>query len=96
MKYSFHQDAENELIQAIEYYEECGDSLGHDFAVEVYSAIERIALHPKAWPIIDEDIRRSLVKRFPYGILYSEENREIFIVAVMHLHKNPIYWKYRI
>ena len=95
MKYSFHPEAEAEFVQAIEYYEECEVGLGYDFAVEVYSAIERTMAYPKAWPIIEEDIRRSLLIRFPYGILYAEEDEELFIVAVMHLHRDPNYWKHR-
>jgi len=96
VKYSFHPEAEAEFVQAIEYYEECEASLGYDFAVEVYSAIERTMAYPRAWPTIEEDIRRSLVRRFPYGILYAEEDEELFIVAVMHLHRDPDYWKHRI
>ncbi len=42
------------------------------------------------------EIRRSLIRRFPYEILYAEEDKEIFIVAVMHLHRDPEYWKHRI
>jgi len=96
VKYAFHPEAEAEFVQAIEYYEECETGLGYDFAVEVYSAIERTMAYRKAWPIIEEDIRRSLVRRFPYGILYAEEDYELFIVAVMHLHREPDYWKHRI
>ena len=96
MRYAFHPEAEAEFVQAIEYYEECEANLGYDFAVEVYSTIERIMAYPKAWPIIEEDIRRSLVRRFPYGILYAEEDEELFIVAVMHLHRDPDYWKHRV
>jgi plasmid stabilization system protein ParE len=95
VRYSFHPEAEAEFVQATEYYEECEAGLGYDFAVEVYSAIERTMAYPKAWPIIEEDIRRSLVRRFPYGILYAEEDEELFIVAVMHLHRDPDYWKHR-
>lgn len=96
MKYSFHPEAEIEFIEAIEYYEERESGLGYDFAIEVYSAIERMIAFPKAWPIIEEDIRRSLVRRFPYGILYSAEKDGVCIVAVMHLHREPKYWKHRI
>ena len=96
MKYSFHPEAEFEFVQAIEYYEEREEGLGQDFAVEVYSAIERAVAYPKAWPILKEDVRRSLVRRFPYGILYAEQDKEIYIVAVMHLRRNPDYWKNRI
>lgn len=96
MNYSFHPDAEVEFTEAIEYYEEKESGLGYDFAVEVYSTIERTMAFPKAWPVIEEDIRRSLIRRFPYGILYSEEKEGIYIMAVMHLHRNPEYWKHRI
>jgi hypothetical protein len=96
MNYLFHPEAEAEFVQAIEYYEECEDDLGYYFAFEVYSSVQRIVSYPKAWPVIDEEIRRSLVRRFPYGILYSEEKEEIFIVAVMNLHRMPDYWKHRI
>ncbi len=95
MNYSFHPEAEVEFTEAIDYYEERERGLGYDFAVEVYSAIERTIAFPKTWPVIEEDIRRSLVRRFPYGILYSEEKEGIYIVAVMHLHREPEYWKHR-
>lgn len=95
MKYSFHPEAEAEFSHAVAYYEERENSLGYDFAVEVYSAIERAACHPRAWPIIEDGMRRALVSRFPYGIIYSEEKGKLFIVAVMHLHRDPDYWKDR-
>ncbi len=95
MNFAFHPEAEAELNEAIEYYEEREPGLGYDFAIEVYSAIQRAVSLPKAWPVIDSDIRRSLVRRFPYGILYSEENEEIHIIATMHLNRHPDYWKSR-
>jgi len=96
MNYFFHPEAESEFVHAIEYYEECEEGLGYDFAVEVYIAVQRILANPKAWQFIEEGIRRSLVNRFPYGVLYAEDNNEIHIVAVMNLHKEPGYWKHRI
>ena len=96
MNYSFHPEAELEFNQAIDYYEDCAEGLGYDFAVEVYSAIERIISYPKAWSIMAEDVRRCMTRRFPYGILYIEESENIFILAVMHLHRDPDYWKRRI
>lgn len=95
MTYSFHPEAEEEFNQAIEYYEEIEAGLGYDFAVEVYATIQRSVVYPKAWPILADDIRRSLVKRFPYGVLYFEESERLFILAVMNLHRDPDYWKKR-
>ncbi|MBF0265498.1 MAG: type II toxin-antitoxin system RelE/ParE family toxin [Gammaproteobacteria bacterium] len=95
MSFSFHVDAEKEFNAAIDYYEEIESGLGFDFAIEVHSAIQRAVSSPGAWAIIDESIRRSLVHRFPYGILYSVEQDKILVLAVMHLHRHPDYWKDR-
>jgi len=95
MNYSFHPDAEEEFFKAIDYYENIESGLGYDFALEVYSAIKISADYPEAWAMMDSDVRRTLVKRFPYGILYSIEKERIFILAVMNLHRNPEYWKER-
>lgn len=96
MSFSFHPEAKEELTRAVEYYEEQLDNLGLDFSTEVYSAIQRIVSHPEAWPKLTEEIRRCLVNRFPYGVLYTEEDDEIYIVAVMNLHQKPGYWRKRL
>ncbi|MBF0547733.1 MAG: type II toxin-antitoxin system RelE/ParE family toxin [Candidatus Riflebacteria bacterium] len=95
MNYSFHPEAEAEFVEAINYFEEVKIDLGYEFAVEIYSAIEMATAFPKAWPIIEDNIRRCLVNRFSYGVLYSEEKEEIYIVAIMHLRREPDYWKHR-
>ncbi|CAB1078064.1 hypothetical protein D1AOALGA4SA_5829 [Olavius algarvensis Delta 1 endosymbiont] len=96
MNYSFHPEAEVEFNQAIDYYENRAEGLGYDSAIEVYSAIERIISYPKAWLILAQHVRRCMTRRFPYGVLCSEEPEKIFILAVMHLHRDPDYWKHRI
>jgi plasmid stabilization system protein ParE len=42
------------------------------------------------------DIRRRLIGRFPYAILYSDEGQTVYILAVMHLRRDPDYWKSRL
>lgn len=95
MTFSFHPEAEEEFNKAIDYYEDIEPGLGYDFALEVYSTVRRSVDFPKAWAVLEGAIRRSLVRRFPYGVLYSEEHEEIFVVAVMNLHREPDYWKHR-
>lgn len=95
MSYWFHPDAESEFNQAVDYYEEIEAGLGYDFAVEIYATIQRSLTYPSAWPILEGDIRRCLVRRFPYGVLYSIEPNGLYILAVMNLHRDPDYWKPR-
>ena len=96
MKYGFHPEAEIEFFDAIDYYEDCEKGLGYDFSIEVYSAIEMILNFPNAWTILEDEIRRCLIRRFPYGLLYAIDEDRIFILAVMHLHRDPEYWKNRV
>ncbi|MEN6337420.1 MAG: type II toxin-antitoxin system RelE/ParE family toxin [Phycisphaerales bacterium] len=72
MNYSFHPEAEEEFLGAIEYYEVREEGLGLEFASEVRAAVVRAAEHPRTWPIIEGEVRRCLTTRFPYGVLYSE------------------------
>jgi toxin ParE1/3/4 len=60
------------------------------------AAIDRILQNPNAWRVIAQDVRRCLTHTFPYGILYTIEPESILIVAVMHLHRQPGYWRDRI
>lgn len=95
MNFSFHPEAEDEFNRAIEYYEGIEPGLGYDFALEVYSTIKRAVQFPVAWAVLEGEVRRSLVKRFPYGVLYSSETDGIYIIAVMNLHREPGYWERR-
>lgn len=92
----FHRDAETELNDAADFYEARLPDLGKAFISEVYTTTQRIEKYPLVWPVLADDIRRALLRRFPYGILYAVKQDEIYILAVMHLHRSPEYWKNRI
>lgn len=96
MKYSFHPEAEDEFIDAVAYYEFREIGLGLDLSREIYTSIQNAMDYPSMWPKIEDKVRRCLVHRFPYGVLYSIELHGIFILAVMHLHRDPDYWKHRL
>ncbi len=96
MSFHFHPEAERELREAVDYYEHIKPGLGYDLSIEVYSAIQRAVAYPQAWSILDGEIRRALVRGFPYGVLYSEDEGALLIIAVMNLHRDPDYWKDRV
>ena len=96
MTYTFHPEALAEFSEAALYYSEKSPALGSVFYSEVESAIERIIENPTLFRTIDEDVRRCITRRFPYGILYTVEEDYILIVAVMHCSREPSYWKHRL
>ena len=96
MTFSFHPDAMKEFLEAVDFYESRELGLGLDFAAEIQVAIRNILAYPTAWPKLSDRVRRCLVNRYPYGVLYGIEGEEVLIVALMHLRRHPDYWKGRI
>lgn len=94
MTFDFHPEAEEEFNQAVAFYEDRTIGLGLDFAAEVHEAIERAASMPLAWVQVEPGIHRVLVHRFPFAVLYFG-NERLFILAVMHLRREPDYWNHR-
>jgi toxin ParE1/3/4 len=92
MKISFLTPAEIEMFEASAYYEMQAHDLGVNFLDIIEEAVAEIAEHPHTWPEIDYEIRRRVVRRFPYSILYRIHIDEIIIVAVMHQKQKPNYW----
>jgi hypothetical protein len=94
--FSFHPEADDEFFEAVACYEASDAGLGLDFARQVHAAVQNAPDYPALWPQIEGDVRRCLVHRFPYGVLYSIEPDGIFILAIMHLHRDPDHWKHRL
>ena len=65
MKYSFHPEAKEEFLEAIDYYESRRTGLGLEFANEINSTVQRIIQFPAAWSKFSENTRRCLAQRFP-------------------------------
>jgi len=88
--------AEVEMIEAAVYYEAQVPGLGDAFLAKIDSAVRDIRERPTAWPAIGGDIRKRLVHRFPYAVLYRVDPEEVVVVAIMHQRRRPDYWVGRI
>ena len=96
MNYTFSKWAQQELDDASTYYEKQAPGLGFEFLNEIANAIQRMIDFPEAWQRVVKDVRLCQVTRFPYGIIYFVKDETLQIVAVMHLHRRPGYWKKRL
>lgn len=92
----FHPEAEQEFIEAAAYYEQNIASLGERFGSEVRRAIDRLLKYPELGFPIDADLRRFMLTRFPYFLIYSSTADLLRIVAVAHAHRRPGYWRSRV
>ena len=92
----FLEPAEKEMLDAAAFYESRSEGLGKDFIQKVYNAVKDIEETPERWPVLEFNIHRRFIHRFPYAVLYKIENGKPIIVAVMHLSRRPNYWFHRI
>jgi toxin ParE1/3/4 len=97
MKIEYHPAVEQDLRKIIDYYEECSYGLGHEFLVDFERQILKIAANPKLYSVIENDIRRALMMRFPFCIYYRFISPGILRVTVVkHQRKHPNYGRKRI
>ena len=92
---SFHRLAEEELNDAAQYYEHVSSGFGAAFLDEAARAVQQILEFPEAAPEVSAGVRRKLMRRFPYGVLYSIREHDIRILAIMNLRRRPFYWRGR-
>lgn len=92
MKIEFLPIALNELNDAMDYYNLEFSGLGDRFKNEIQSALLRIVAFPNAWSLINTDIRKCILHKFPYSILYYAANDTILLLAIMHHHRHPDHW----
>ena len=88
----FHRLAEHELNEAAQYYDREEPGLGSSFLDEVERCLQSIEAYPQAGPVLRGSVRRRLLRRFPYALLYAIKPNGIRILAVMNLKRRPMYW----
>lgn len=84
--------ARDEVSEAYDYYNLQQTGLGKQFAAEVRDAVRRLTQYPLAFPVQRGEIRKCLLQRFPYKLLYAIRHDKILIVAIAHQHREPEYW----
>jgi plasmid stabilization system protein ParE len=88
-------EARAEFDAAVDHYQQQA-GLGFDFIAKVRDVFNRIASIPQMHAVVYKDVRKAVVKRFPYVVLYREEAEEVIVVAVFHSSRDPAVWQSRV
>jgi len=56
---------------------------------------QRIEVNPQQFPRLEGEVRRALLRHFPYVVYFIGESETITVLAVLHLHQEPDMWKSR-
>ncbi len=84
------------MDDAYAWHERQAIGLSLEFLDEIDRTIHRIKAYPYSCEKMTVGLRRALVNRFPYGLIYGLEDDSLVVVAVAHLHREPYYWIDRI
>jgi len=94
--FAFHHEADAEFIEALQHYASINPELGGRYYDEIHRLIADACRSPGTFRFIRKPARRHFTREFPYGIIYAERPEDIWILAVMHLHREPDYWEHRL
>jgi plasmid stabilization system protein ParE len=87
MRVEFHPATVQDVNEAADYYDRQRPGLASEFRGEVMAALSRITQSPLSFPIVEADIRRCIIRRFPYSILFRVRNPDTIRVLVIRHHK---------
>ncbi len=96
MNSSFHQGAEFDFVEAIQYYQRQQIGLGRAFAKAVDATVYNLVHVSHAAPKLYRDCRFRKVKRYPYLVIFRVEDNFIHIFAIAHEKRDLSYWRDRL
>lgn len=89
-------DAETDITDGALWYETQSPGLGSDFLRSVDACLADIARAPQRFPVVHRNMRRALIRRFPYGVFFVDSEETVEVVACLHARRNPRQWSERL
>lgn len=91
----FRPEAEADVLEAHAWYCECSLGLAEEFVRSLDASLNLIRRLPESHTVIHRQVRRALLRRFPYGIFYVHEGNTVTVLACFHASLDPRGWKER-
>jgi plasmid stabilization system protein ParE len=92
MKLSLRPEAVEELAEIRSWYESQGRGLGNEFMRSVEVALAQIARFPSATALVEGDMRRTVLRKFPYSLFHAVDGDIVVILGCVHQHWDPSHW----
>ena len=87
--------AEADIRETFRWYREQGQGLEHAFRRSLDACLSRVRRSPVAYARVHNEIRRALLKRFPYAVFFVVDESEIAVIGVIHGRRDPTVWQRR-
>ena len=92
-------EAGADIREAADWYEGERPGLGRAFTRAVRALLATMARAPERFPRayggMHEDVRRALLRRFPYAVYFVAEPDGVVVLACVHFRRDPQVWQSR-
>lgn len=92
---AFRKEAEEEIAEAVAWYEGRKRGLSGEFLRSLDAAIAKVERNPLHYPVVHGRLRRALLRRFPYALIYFVSEHEVVVIGCMHARQEPRRWHQR-
>ena len=92
-KIIFHPLAKQELTDAIGYYQTQGKPIALEFLNAVEFSTNLLTRYPELGLKFRGSVRRLVISKFPYSLLYRLlDDEQVYVLAIAHHKQKPSYW----
>ncbi len=88
----FRPEVIEELDEAYNWYESQQQGLGDEFLDYVDGMLNRICQQPESYAAVYQDVRRAVLRRFPYVVSYRIVSSRVVVTGVFHGRRDPKVW----
>lgn len=81
--------AVDDIEDAQRWYERQAPGLGDRFVFAIERTLVLIENNPAAYQLVEDTIRRAVVRKFPYNVFYLPEESRVVVLAVFHQAMDP-------
>ena len=92
MKLALRPEAIDELEEARAWYASQGRGLGDEFMRSVEATLARVARYPAASVVVHGEVRRTVLKRFPYALFHATDGDVVVVLGCIHQNRDPARW----
>ena len=88
-------EAELDALEAASWYDGERAGLGMEFLGELRATFARIQDGPQRFPVVFQEFRRAILRRFPFGVFFIVDTETAVVLAITHLRRHPSVWQKR-
>jgi toxin ParE1/3/4 len=88
-------EALSDLQDARSWYADHDVRLSDHFVASFEAVLRSLASHPEVYPVVHRQVRRALLRGFPYCVFYVLEPEGPLVLGCFHARRDPSAWRRR-